>query len=89
MLQYRDWDKVDVDAIVADMDRQDELEKEEAARKRLAKERTAREAEEAAAAARIEQAIAFKEEGNAWLKQGDLKGALQKVFCHKIMFSIF
>ena len=32
MLQYRDWDKVDVDAIVAGMDRQDELEKEEAAR---------------------------------------------------------
>lgn len=80
--QYRDWDKVDVDAIVADMDRQEDLEKEDAARARLAKERAAREAEELAAAARIEQAIALKEEGNAWLKQGDLKGALQKVgFC--------
>jgi hypothetical protein len=79
MLQYRDWDKVDVDAIVADMDRQDELEKEDAARNRLAKERAAREAEAAVAAARIDQAIALKEEGNSSLKQGDLQGALQKV----------
>ena len=78
-LQYRDWDKVDVDAIVADMDRQEDLEKEASARARLAKERATREADEAAASVRIEQAIALKEEGNLWLKQGDLQGALQKV----------
>jgi len=61
--------------------RQEDLEKEDAARARIAKERAARDAEEAAAAARIERAIALKEEGNAWLKQGDLKGALEKVGC--------
>ena len=83
-LQYRDWDKVDVDAIVADMDRQEDLEKEEVARARLAKERAAREAEESAVSARIEQAIALKEEGNSWLKQGDLHGALQKVRCRGV-----
>ena len=78
-MQYRDWDKVDVDAIVADMDRQDDLEKEAAARARLAKERAARDAEESATAERIAQAIALKEEGNMWLKQGSLREALQKV----------
>ena len=61
------------------MHRQEDLEKEDAARARIAKERAARDVEEAAAAARIERAIALKEEGNAWLKQGDLKGALEKV----------
>jgi hypothetical protein len=85
-MQYRDWDKVDVDAIVADMDRQEDLEKEAAARARLAKERTIREAEETATAARIEQAIALKEQGNVCLKQGGLKEALQKVV-HSVIFS--
>ncbi len=80
-MQYRDWDKVDVDAIVADMDRQEDLEKEAAARARLSRERAARAAEEEAASARVEQAIALKEDGNALLKLGDLQAALQKVRC--------
>lgn len=80
-LQYRDWDKVDVDAIVADMDRQEDLEKESAARARLARERAARAAEEEAASARVDQAIALKEDGNALLKQGDVQAALEKVRC--------
>ncbi len=41
----------------------------------------ARAAEEEAASARVEQAIALKEDGNALLKQGDLQAALQKVRC--------
>jgi hypothetical protein len=75
LLQYRDWDKV-VDAIVADMDRREDLEKEAAAR-----ERATRAAEGEAASARLEQAIALKVDGNALLKQGDLQAALQKVRC--------
>ena len=63
------------------MDRQEDLEKEAAARARLARERAARAAEEEAASARVEQAIALKEDGNALLKQGDLQAALQKVRC--------
>ena len=66
------------------MGRQEDLEKEEVARARLAKERAAREAEESAVTARIEQAIALKEEGNSLLKQGDLHGALQKVRCRGV-----
>jgi hypothetical protein len=43
-----------------------------------------READDAASSARVEQAVALKEEGNAWLKQGDFQRALQKVHCHLV-----
>jgi hypothetical protein len=71
------------------MDRQEDLEKEAAARARLAKERALREADEAAASIRIEQAIALKEEGNSRLKQGDLQGALHQVRCVGITVPMF